>query len=192
MPLRFFLTDDCPELETELRRAGHEVVGGPGERVTAVCAGTTWEPRFYNPVAWVQQLRPDVCLFVGPRRDIDFAVHPASGRPGVTQFGYHRDHVVKIKGVRNCITIGLARVGDDPGMTAMYRRADCPRCVAGPQSFGFWATADAGAAAEHARERRCALWRPGEGGADGIVALVESVRRREQYRGGKEGRVYGA
>ena len=62
----------------------------------------------------------------------------------------------------------------------------CPRCVVGPQSLAAWATADEATAAEMARERRCALWRPGEGGAAGLVAMVEAMRARGQYRGGKD------
>lgn len=180
MPIRFFLTDDVPELEDELRRIGHEVLGAPSERVTARCAGTDWHPSRYDPRPYIRDHRPDVCLFVSPLRVVEF-------EPGkFSEFGYHRDHMVTIRGIRNCLTIGIARVGDDPTMTRRYRSGMCPRCVVGPQSLGAWATADEATAAEMARERRCALWRPGEGGAAGLVAMVEAMRARGQYRGGKD------
>lgn len=180
MPLRFFLTDDCPELEAELRRIGHDVVGGPADRVTARCAGTDWTPARYDPRPFIQGHRPDVCLFVSPLRVVEF-------EPGkFSEFGYHRDHMVTIRGIRNCLTVGLAVVGDEPKMTRRYRSGMCPKCVVGPQSLGAWATADEATAVDVARERRCALWRPGEGGAAGLVVMVESMRERAQYRGGKD------
>lgn len=180
--LRFLLTDDCPDLEAELRRIGHEVVGGPSERVTAACAGTDWHPKRFDIVRAVQAHRPDSCLFVAPLRIVEY-------EPGkFSEFGYARDQIVKVKGVRNCVTVGVARVGDDPRMSDLYRRGMCPKCVAGPQTFGFWATADEATAMDEARQRRTALWRPGEGGAVGLVALVEAAMRREQHRGGKDAR----
>ena len=186
MPLRFFLTDDVPDLEDELRRIGHEVVGGPAERVTAICSGTDWHPSRYDPRPFIRAHRPDVCLFVSPLRIVPVGFPAATGERGLSEYGYHRDHMVTIRGIRNCLTIGLARVGDDPTMTRRYRSGMCPKCVVGPQSLGAWATADEATAVETARERRCALWRQGEGGAAGLVAMVESMQARGQYRGGKD------
>ena len=182
--MKFFLTDDVPDMETELRRLGHEVVGGPAERVTAICAGSGWGAKDYNPLPFVQRLRPDVCLFVGPLRTVPVGFPVSNGERGYAEFGYHRSHIVNVKGTGNCIAVGLARVGDDPEVTRRYRQGKCPGCTGGPQSFAMWATADAGTAAEVARERRCALWRPGEGGAAGLIAALEDIRRRGQYRGG--------
>jgi len=175
-----------PDLEDELRRIGHEVVGGPAERVTAICAGTDWHPSRYDPRPFIRAHRPDACLFVSPLRIVPVGFPAATGERGLSEYGYHRDHMVTIRGIRNCLTIGLARVGDDPTMTRRYRNGMCPKCVVGPQSLGAWATADEATAVEMARERRCALWRPGEGGAAGLVAMVEAMQTRGQYRGGKD------
>ena len=148
MALRFFLTDDVPDLEDELRRIGHEVVGGPAERVTAICAGTDWHPSRYDPRPFIRAHRPDVCLFVSPLRIVPVGFPAATGERGLSEYGYHRDHMVTIRGIRNCLTIGLARVGDDPTMTRRYRSGMCPKCVVGPQSLGAWATADEATAVE--------------------------------------------
>ena len=185
--MRFFLTDECPELEAELRRIGHEICGTPADRVTASCAGSDWHPKRYDVRPHVQGHRPEVCLFVGPLRVVPVGWPGATGEHGLSEFGYPRDQIIAVKGTRNCLAIGVARLGDDPDMARRYAMGMCPRCVGGPQSYSAWATADAGTASTMARERRCALWRAGEGGADGLVRLCAEMMRRVEYRGGKGG-----
>ena len=178
--MRFFLTDEAPELEAELRRLGHEVVGTPADRAPAACAGTDWHPKRYNVVPHIQGHRPDVCLFVTPLRIVGI------GGGMLSEFGYVRDQIVATRGTRGCVTVGLTLPGYDPKMTTDYKMGKCPKCVGGPQSFDLWATTDEATARDVARERRCALWAPGEGGAGGLIAAIEHIRGRQPYRGGRE------
>lgn len=178
--MRFFLTDEAPELEAELRRTGHEVVGTSVDRVATVCAGTDWAPRRYEVVAHIQAHRPDACIFVTPLRLVQF-------QPGLySEFGYVRDQIVAVRGTRGCVAVGLTLPGGDPKMVGDYKMGRAPKCVGAPQSFDVWATTDEGTARDVARERRCALWHGGEGGAAGLVAAVEHARGRHSYRGGKD------
>lgn len=183
--MRFFLTDECPDLEAELRRLGHEICGGPADRVKAVCAGSDWHPKRYDVRPHVQGHRPDVCLFVGPLRVVPVGWPGETGARGLSEFGYARDQIVAVKGTRGCLAVGVARPGDDPEMARRYASGMCPKCVGGPQSYSAWATTHEPTAIAMARDRRCAIWHPGEGGADGLVRMcVESIRRSE-YRGGR-------
>lgn len=172
--LRIFLADDAPDVEAELRRLGHVVIGAPADRATAVCA-PDWPRERYMPHVHVQAHRPDAAIFPSPLRHVPF---PGGG---VQEWGYKKEQLVKCVGVRGCCCVGLALPGEDPRVTGWYRRGMHPGCIATPHKFSMWATTYETTATESARERRTALWRPGPGGLDGVIEGIRAHLARTGY-----------
>lgn len=180
-PLRIFLADDSPDVEAEILRLGHVVLGSPTDRATAACVPTQWDRKTYRPHDHVQAHRPDAVLFVSPLRHIEIP-------GGLQEWGYAKEQLVKCAGVRGCCCVGLAMPGDDPRMTGWFRRGMHPGCIAVPHKFSMWATTDETTATESARERRTALWRPGPGGLDGVIEGIRAHLARTGYSPSRQSR----
>ena len=172
-PLRIFIADEAPNVEAELRRLGHEIVGTPAERASAICP-PAWDRSTYLLHGFVQAHRPDAAILPSPLRHV-----PIPG--GLQEWGYKVAEVVKAKGVRGCCVVGLAMPGEDPRVTGWFRRGMYPDCIAAPHKLSVWATTDEATAVESARERRTAVWHPGEGGMGGVVAAIRAHLARAGY-----------
>lgn len=173
-PLRIFLADEAPDVEAELLRLGHVVVGTSADRATAACAHL-WPRETYMPHAHVQAHRPHAAIFVSPLR------HVPLPDGGLQEWGYKKEQLVKCAGVRGCCNVGLTLPGEDPRVIVWFRRGMHPGCIATPHKFSVWATTDETTAVESARERRTALWRVGPGGLDGIVEAIRAHVARAGY-----------
>lgn len=178
-PLRIFIADEAPEVEAELRRLGHTIVGTPSERAAEICP-PNWDRGAYRLHSFVQAHRPDAAILPSPLRHV-----PIAG--GLQEWGYKVAEVVNAKGVRGCCVIGLTMPGEDPRTMRLFRQGMHPDCIAAPHKLSAWATTDEATAVESAKERRTAIWRPGEGGLDAVVALIRAHAARVGYVAGRHG-----
>lgn len=156
-PRRILTTRDHP-LSAALVAAGMVEVGGPQHRVEHFGAMDTKD---YPLSKVITETRPDVVVLVDPWRN---------------NVGYSKGAVVKWAQSRD----GYGIVGvavDDPAYWEIARARAHPACVCTIQNFHVYVTNDPGVAAEAAKTRRTALWRPGEPAGHVLQAIRDAIGR---------------
>lgn len=172
-PRRILTTKDHP-ISAALVAAGMLEVGGPGRRAEDFVDPAAPDTKAYPLSRLIAEVRPDVLVLIDPWRD---------------GFGYGKGTVVKwAQSKAGHLAVG---VGDDPAYWELARARRHPACVCSLQNFAVYVTNDPATAEASARERRTALWRPGES-ADHVVRAIRDAAGRQRYVAGPRALPYTA
>lgn len=168
--MRWFLTDDVPDLAEKLRAAGEEVVGTSDDWVSTR-QHTIRHARDYPLRAHVQHYQPDVVVLVEPLRLLEVP-------GGLLEFGYFRKHTQDVRASTTLVFYSPT----DPAAWEAFQTGRAPGCVCKPADAAVYVSGDAGTVARAKATKRAALWRPGDSIAP-VLAAVAHARSRQVYRG---------
>jgi hypothetical protein len=176
--MRWFLSDEAPELEAALRARGEEVVSQPEDAARRFVHGASFHPNDYSLDDLPLRRRAEVVVLVEPIRVVPFP-------DGSAEFGYARGHGRTLRN-RGVTLAMLADLGIMEAFLAGRHRT----CACQPNDVAVLIvpTVEAGDLAR--KQRRTALWRSGDD-VGKIVGAVQHAREGKTYSPRRQGREWG-
>ncbi len=167
--MRWFLTDDVPDMAERLRAAGEVVVGTPDDWVSTR-QPTIRHARDYPLRAHVQHHQPDVVVLVNPLR---LLAMPG----GWLEFGYFRKHTQDVRRGTSLVFYST----NDPATWEAFQTGRAPGCVCKPHDAAVYVSGDPATVARAKAAKRAALWTPGADLAP-VLAAIAHARSGQTYQ----------